>query len=81
MEAKADTGNDTGQAAFIRALNRHLDTYSGVTMDLAVNAAGDRKMASYSVQQVVPGENGAEWKKIKQVMIWPDGEESEISFA
>jgi branched-chain amino acid transport system substrate-binding protein len=80
MAEKADTGNITDPAVTARALTQHLDTYTGASLDLGVNTAGDRAMASYDIFQVVPGSTGSTWKRIRQVTMWPDGREDDISF-
>jgi branched-chain amino acid transport system substrate-binding protein len=80
MAAKTDTGTTADPSVIARALTHHLDTYTGASMDLAVNPAGDRAMASYDVFEVVPGTTGSEWKRIRQVTMWPDGRKDEIAF-
>ncbi len=67
-DVKRDTGNSTNRTAISRAMVHHLNSTIGVSRDLAVNPAGDRAMASYDILQVVPGAEGAEWKKIGQVI-------------
>ncbi|MDD1719616.1 MAG: ABC transporter substrate-binding protein [Methanoregulaceae archaeon] len=56
-------------------LMEHMKTYDGVSSSLALNAAGDRELASYDILRVGTGPDGSRWEKIANVVSRPDGRE------